>query len=204
LEQSRRFQFHIRRANIQVNNSADGRVVADGIMIARRTAIPPEIKVDLRLANDTAMKGVAADGRTNDPTIVGAVGGLNAITSLKAGFVSPTINILPMLANGRITLRQSDLELINGGPLVDGARTLFVQAGDSTGKFSNVFQLAFQLDTLAPQVALGAASETELATIQVDVASEPGASVNLLSTGEIKNAGSTGLVELPECAFGCR
>jgi PKD domain len=178
---------------IRVNDAADGRVVADAIMIARRTTAPPEIKVDLRLANDTALRGVTADGRTSDPTIIGAIGGLNDITSLTAGFVSPTYDILSKLVNGRITIKRSDLELIHGGPLVDGTYTLFVRAGDSANQ-AKIFQLAFQLDTSVPLVAVGLPNETELPNIQVDITSEPGARVRLLNTDELKSAGSTGLV----------
>ncbi len=187
------FKFAKGLPTIQINDAADGRVVADAIMLASRSPTAPEIKVDLRLANDTAMNGVLADGRTADPTIVGAIGGLNPIVSVKAGFSSPTTELLPKLVDGQIVLRRADLEQLNGGPLVDGPRTLFVQATDSVGQQSKVIQLAFHVDTTI-SIAMSAPNSTDQSTIQVDVTTEPSAFVTLMNTGEIKSTGTTGFV----------
>ena len=95
------------------------------------------------------------DAITFNPAITGTVTDLNTVASFWAGFnTTPTANFVDVLpqrqADGSFTLTRAQLETINGGTLPDGAYTLKLQAQDALGNVSAVFNLAFRLDTLAP------------------------------------------------------
>jgi Bacterial Ig-like domain/Bacterial Ig-like domain (group 3) len=95
------------------------------------------------------------DAITFNPAVSGTVTDSNAVASFKAGFnTTPTANFIDVLpqrqADGSFTLTRAQLETINGGTLPDGAYTLKLQAQDALGNVSAVFNLAFRLDTVAP------------------------------------------------------
>ncbi len=101
------------------------------------------------LSNDTGRD--VTDSITFDPTVLGFVGDLLDVTSLQAGLNGPTTtDILGLVTDGEFTLTQTDLETINGGPLIDGDHTLSLVATDERGNVSDPFEFTFTLDRIAP------------------------------------------------------
>ena len=166
----------------------------------RTTQFNVSVAVDREAPTITAtlVRDTALDNQTNqdritfDPTIAGTVTDSNTIAVFQARFnaAAPWVNILPQRqSNGSFTLTRSQLNLINGAPLADGAYTLQLQATDEFG-FSNTFGLAFTLDTTIapPTIQLNAASDggnnaadriTRNTTPTLSGTTEPGARVQL-------------------------
>jgi hypothetical protein len=117
------------------------------------------------LVNDTVAEGTFnADGETSDPTIAAAVGGAHPIVALRAGFATPTVELTATLVDGTYLLDLTQLNTIFGSPLPDGHHTLRLQAEDDQGNLSEIFELPFQLDRLAPVINsfdLAAASDSD-------------------------------------------
>jgi RHS repeat-associated protein len=189
-----KFNFPTGLINVELSDQADGRVVADGILFATTTPEGPiDVKLDVRLANDTSRNSLDFDARTTDPTLVGGVGAADQITSLRAGFSSPNVDITPYLRNGQFILDAQRLATINGGPLANGPQTLYLQAQDATGRLSNVFQLSFTLDTAGPALTASTpASQTNASSARITGHTEPNTPVTLLQTGATATSDAIG------------
>ena len=156
------------------------------------------------LASDTGAD--AADGVTADPAVAGTVTDASSIASFRAGlddsapgdFVDVLLELEP---DGGFTLDAAALDLLAGGALGDGPHTLHLVAADSEGNESDVFDVAFTLDTAPPSLPafdLAPASdtapvgdgETTLAAVTLAGQAEAGARVTLVQTGaEVTAAG---------------
>ena len=112
--------------------------------------------ITAQLIRDTAADGTTnSDRLTFDPGIMGSVSDANPVVSFRAGFDAATPNqfvdvIAKRQADGRFSFDRAQLDTIYGSPLLDGAHTLKLQAKDEFGNLSEVFTLAFTLDTTAP------------------------------------------------------
>ena len=104
------------------------------------------------------------DGVTSDPTIVGTVTDEDdPVVSLRAGFdTTPLASFVEVLdradyqpETGQFTLNRDDLDRIFGGPLLDGPHTLHLIAQDDRGVSSELADITFTLDTLAPTATPG-------------------------------------------------
>ena len=105
------------------------------------------------LANDTGAS--SNDKITSDPTINGTITDESQIVLLKASFndvdVNNYVDITAQLQpNGSFSLNKSALESIKGDTLADDNYTLYLQAVDSKGNTSNVFEYAFTFFTTIP------------------------------------------------------
>ncbi|MEM6398797.1 MAG: Ig-like domain-containing protein [Cyanobacteria bacterium P01_D01_bin.116] len=124
---------------------------------------PPIINANL--ANDTGAS--SSDGITSDPTISGTVTDDSQIVLLKAGFDGTDVNnyvdiTAQLQPDGSFTLNKSALESIKGDILADDSYTLYLQATDSEGNTSDVYELTFTLDSVTPPTSnLGFAIKTE-------------------------------------------
>lgn len=118
--------------------------------------------ISAALANDTAPNNATNnDGITFDATIVGTVTDTSQIVEFIAGLddtpVADYENVLPQLKeDGGFTISQTALEQINGGVLTPGSHALHLQAVDAFGNQSDVFDIAFTLDsdTAEPTLSL--------------------------------------------------
>ena len=101
------------------------------------------------------------------PTISGTVTDDSQIVLLKAGFDSTDVNnyvdiTASLQSDGSFTLDKSTLESIKGDILADDSYTLYLQAIDSEGNTSNVYELSFTLDSITPPTSnIGFAIKTE-------------------------------------------
>lgn len=124
---------------------------------------PPIINANL--ANDTGAS--SSDGITSDPTISGTVTDENQISELRAGFDGTDVNnyvdiTAQLQPDGSFTLDKSTLESIKGDILADDSYTLYLQATDSEGNTSDVYEINFTLDSITPPTSnLGFAIKTE-------------------------------------------
>jgi hypothetical protein len=104
-----------------------------------------------QLSNDT---GTAGDGITTDPAVSGTVSDAGPVTAfvayLDAADPASAVNVFADLASGQFSFDAARMAVINGGVLADGAHTLHLQATDSDGNTSAVFDLPFTLDTTLP------------------------------------------------------
>jgi hypothetical protein len=126
--------------------------------------------VTAMLLNDTGSS--ASDRLTANPSVKGQVTDASAIVSLKAGFDGmPTgtfVDVTAALAaDGRFTLDAAQLQQINGGALVDGARTLKLIAQDAAGNTSDVFNFVFTLDTTAPVATTTSTLDTTATSVDI-------------------------------------
>ncbi len=120
----------------------------------------------VQLINDTGTSN--ADRISSDPRVSGYIIDENPITAFRAGFdATPEVSFLDVLVefqpDATFSFNVARLEAINGGPLLDGAHTLHLQATDSKGNVSGVVDFVFTLATiapLAPQFDLSATSDT--------------------------------------------
>ena len=121
-------------------------------VLAERMRLDDEAPiVDAALVNDSGAD--ADDGVTNDPTVAGTVVDAGDVTAFRAGLNgAPTVDVLDRLSGGQFTLTPEDLEAIAGGPVGDGPHVLSLQGDDEHGNVSEVFELAFVLDTTPPEV----------------------------------------------------
>ena len=122
-----------------------------------------------KLVRDTAAGGTTnSDRLTFDPSITGSVSDASQVVSFRAGFDAATPNqfvdvIAKRQTDGSFSFDRAQLNTIYGSPLLDGAHTLKLQAKDEFGNLSEVFTLAFTLDTTpptAPSLDLPASSDT--------------------------------------------
>ncbi len=140
---------------------------------------PPGPGATRGLSTSTALAGEPTDGVTADASIAGTVTDDGVVISLLAGFNdTPTAEFVEVLdtANfdpdsGSFFLERTDLDFILGGPLPDGSHTLHLIAKDDQGVDSDLFDIAFTLDTQAPTVSV-TAFDTATGTLDV-VFSEP-------------------------------
>jgi RHS repeat-associated protein len=195
------------KGNITFNGQATVTYAAD----TAPDFIAPVITASLE--QDTGANGTTnTDKITFDPTIVGAVTDTSSIAEFKAGFDStPTANFVNVLtqknADGSFRLTRSQLEQINGGTLADGTHTLKLQAKDSSGNTTSVYEFIFTLDTteVAPNnLDLTAATDsgksdtdniTNNTTPSITGNANAGALVQLSNSGQViasSTADSTG------------
>ena len=105
--------------------------------------------IQLRLNQDTGHD--STDGVTYDATVIGLVDEVGQITALQAGLDgSPTTDILALLENRSFTIGTEQLALLAGGELTDGIHSLQVRSQDDSGRWSDVSELQFSLDTQRP------------------------------------------------------
>ncbi|MBD2468818.1 Ig-like domain-containing protein [Nostoc sp. FACHB-145] len=154
--------------------------------------------INATLQRDTAPGNTTnSDLITFDPSVKGIVSDANSVVSFRAGFdntdIANFVNVLPQRqADGSFSFNRTQLESIYGSALPDGQHVLKLQAVDSYGNSSNIFALAFTLDTItpAPTLELSTASDsgfsnsdrlTNHATPTITGTAEAGASVQLFS-----------------------
>ncbi|NJR16282.1 MAG: hypothetical protein HC785_11565 [Calothrix sp. CSU_2_0] len=117
-------------------------------------SIAPTISASLE--RDTAANNTTnIDKITSDPTIIGSVLDNSTIAEFKAGFNNTlTANFTNVLAqrnaDGSFRFTRSQLEAIYGSTLPDGVHTLKLQATDSSGNATSVYEFTFTLDTTEP------------------------------------------------------
>ncbi|MGE3310329.1 MAG: Ig-like domain-containing protein, partial [Limisphaerales bacterium] len=109
---------------------------------------PPTIQAGL--LHDTGWN--TTDQVTSDPAVAGTVVDASAIAIFRAGVdFQPVIDVKSQVKDGRFVLTRAHLEMIRGSALADGAHVLRLQAVDSSGNVSEVFELDFTLDATPPQ-----------------------------------------------------
>ncbi len=119
---------------------------------------PPVITA--ALANDTGTS--SADQLTSDATIAGSViDESSGIAMFRAGLDGTQLAdfsnaLFALEADGSFTLTAAFLDALAGGTLADGAHTLHLVATDAQDNQSDVVDVAFTLDTLAPGLAVTA------------------------------------------------
>ncbi|MGF1676745.1 MAG: Ig-like domain-containing protein, partial [Rivularia sp. (in: cyanobacteria)] len=109
--------------------------------------------INAALTNDTGESDT--DKITNDPTISGTLIDDGEIVEFTAGFddadIANYVNVLPQRdENGNFSFDRATLESIYGDTLPDGNHTLHLISTDASGNVSNLFDLAFTLDTVTP------------------------------------------------------
>jgi len=129
--------------------------------VRRLLAAAPVVTAALK--NDTGSS--ATDGITSNDTISGSVVDSLAITHLEAGFDTATpsqfVNVTSDLAaNGTFTLSPSQLTQVAGGTLAEGSHVLHLEATDTAGHVSSIFNVSFTLATSAPKETAGLADDT--------------------------------------------
>jgi hypothetical protein len=139
---------------------------------------PPVVNAAL---SDTA--AIKADGTTSDPSIAGKVSAIDRIVSLMGGLDgTATANFTDLSASlksdGTFSLTPSQLELIEGGALTNGAHTLHLMATDAAGN-SSAFDVNFNLLVTRPVFALAPGNQN------------PALGPNQVSTSTISLIGST-------------
>ncbi len=102
------------------------------------------------LANDTGLS--STDGITYDPTIKGLVDDPSGVMSFQAALDGGAMmDATPYLSGEGFTLTAADLAALNGGTaLSDGPHTVSLQATDSLGHESAVFDYSFALESTRP------------------------------------------------------
>jgi hypothetical protein len=159
------------------------------------------------LVRDTAPGGGTNEDRiTFDPSIHGTVIDPSPIAALRAGFDGTPANqfvdvLAPLEPNGSFTLDRGLLDQINGAALADGGHVLHIQATDSAGNESSLFDVAFELDTTpptAPSFDLAPASDSDpigdrqtlFSIVTLEGITAPGMAVDLFR-GNVPIASST-------------
>jgi hypothetical protein len=182
----------------------------DGFLPSQDSA-PPIITAGL--ANDTGVS--STDRITFNPSVSGTVTDQSTIASFRAGFdTTPLVGFVDVLAdlqsNGSFTLSPLRISQINGGALTDGGHTLHLQAVDSAGNTTSVFDVTFVLDTQTPginAVGLSAGSDTgtvgdnitSAAKVVITGSTAAGATLTLGSTSVL--ATGTGAFQIPDVAL---
>ncbi|MBL9125540.1 MAG: hypothetical protein JNG90_18020, partial [Planctomycetaceae bacterium] len=172
---------------------------ADVLLIADRlnaSNSPPILAA--ALANDTGPGGIPnSDGVTSDPTIAGQVsdaGPLVFFTATLNDFAEPVSIRNLVQPNGSFALTASTLEILNDGPLADGAYTVRLTAVNELGFVtSQTITMSLDKGILTPPVpVLDAASDTGVSnsdnitrvnTPTIRVAAEVGSTVTLFVNG---------------------
>ena len=109
--------------------------------------------INATLGNDTGTS--SSDNITSDPTIVGTITDASEISAFRASLGGDFIDIsVQRQADGSFELDLDELRAINRAPLADGSYRLQLEAEDSQGNLSNLFEVSFLLDTTEPILAL--------------------------------------------------
>ena len=166
-----------------------------------------------RLNQDT---GIAAnDGLTNTAAMTGTVSAdtvrLSAILDRRSGAEAAVDVSASLRPDGTFTLSHQQLALIAGGVLAEGAHTVRLFTSDAAGNQSNFVDIAFTLDTTAPNIGTltfaaadasnAAGTETSSARALLKGLTEAGATVTLSGQGITSVAGAGGTFILPNTLF---
>lgn len=130
-----------------------GNVATTNLEVELREADRRPPLINATLANDTGTS--STDTITSDPTIVGTVTDASDIIAFRASLGGDFIDIsVQRQVDGSFELDLDELQAINRAPLADGTYTLQLEAEDSDGNLSNLFDVSFILDTTGPMLAL--------------------------------------------------
>jgi hypothetical protein len=152
--------------------STDGSGNVNTFDVAFTLVTQPPV-VNAALSDSAAVK---ADGTTSDPSIAGKVSAIDRIVSLMGGLDgTATANFTDLSASlksdGTFSLTPSQLQLIEGGALANGAHTLHLMATDAAGNTST-FDVNFNLLVIRPVFALAPGEQNPaLGPNQVSVSS---------------------------------
>ena len=171
--------------------------------------------VSVRLADDTGAS--AADGVTRDASITGTVLDAGSVAGLwlrvtQGGVTGSYVDASASLdAGSGFELSTAAIEQLTGRALADGPCTIDVRATDRAGNAATV-SVAFVLDRRPPQGPAfglaqgsdtGAAGDgvTELARVVLTGTTTAGATLRLLETGAVVQAGSDGTFRFADVAL---
>ena len=130
-----------------------GNVATTDLEVELREADRRPPLINATLANDTGTS--STDRITSDPTIVGTVTDASDISAFRASLGGDFIDIsVQRQVDGSFELDLDELQAINRAPLADGTYTLQLEAEDSDGNLSNLFDVSFILDTTEPMLAI--------------------------------------------------
>jgi hypothetical protein len=140
-----------------------GNAAEAALTVTRLAGATPELTppvVVAALVNDTG--GSSTDRVTSDATIAGTVTDLaSGIAALRSGFdaAAPASFVDVLFAvgpDGSFALDATALDLIAGGALADGPHTLHLLAVDGQGNQSEIVDVEFVLDRVAPGLTVAA------------------------------------------------
>jgi len=171
-------------------------------LIVQRDATAPTISG--ALLNDTGrpdLPGTASDRVTGDPTVGGAIADAHALAavwvSIKEVFDGFTdVKDDPAIQpDGSFVFDRAFFEALLGAPMSDGSYTLRLEADDTFGNTSPIFELPFSLDTTVAAATLQLAAEsdtgdpgdneTSLDAVTLEGLTEAGALVELFHSDDL-------------------
>jgi RHS repeat-associated protein len=182
---------------VSIGASVELDLVAAGRWVLGDTT-PPTIQAFL--ANDTGSS--ETDSLTFDATIAGRITDNGSVVGFRAGFDdAPLASFLDVSADlqpdGAFSFDRARLETINGESLADGPHTLHLEARDSVGNTSSVFDVPFTLDThvsIPHSLRVTAATDTgtsdsdgvtKLSDIEITGIADPGVLVRVINEAPV-------------------